>query len=209
MKELTQRQQQILELIQQAVEKTGMPPTRAEIAAHFGFHSTYGAEKHLQALARKGVIELLPNASRGIRLIDTFNKLTGLPVVGRVAAGAPILAEECIETHYEVDASLFRPRADYLLRVQGMSMKDAGILDGDLLAVHRTPHAENGQIVVARIEGEVTVKRLKMHSRGGRQNIQLLPENPDFAPIDVSTDNEDFFIEGIAVGNLRIHEDRA
>ncbi len=205
MKPLTPRQSEILALIEKTLKQTGMPPTRAEIAAHFGFHSTHAAEKHLQALARKGVIELLPGASRGIRLRGTAEgpaeaaELTGLPVVGRVAAGRPILAEHYIEDHFLIDARLFRPRADYLLRVHGMSMRDAGILDGDLLAVHRTPTAENGQIVVARLEGEVTVKRFR---RRGQQ-IELLPANPDFAPLVVAADSGDFCIEGVAVGSIR------
>jgi repressor LexA len=171
MHKLTVRQQEILNLIQTVVSRTGMPPTRAEIAAHFGFRSTNAAEKHLQALAKKGAIELLSGASRGIRLaaellseVDLSEQqvrkdLARLPLVGRVAAGAPILAEECIEEVISVDVGLFRPAADYLLRVQGLSMRDIGILDGDLLAVHKTPLAENGQVVVARLDGEVTAKQ--------------------------------------------------
>lgn len=174
-----------------------MPPTRAEIAAHFGFSSTFASGKHLQALAKKGAIELLPGASRGIRLIDTPG--AGLPLVGRVAAGAPILAEESIEDHVSLDLRLFRPQADYLLRVHGMSMRDAGIHDGDLLAVHRTPEADNGQIVVARLDGEVTVKRFR---RDG-DVVTLLPENPDFEPIAIDAGIWDFCIEGIVVGSIR------
>ncbi|HHQ41073.1 MAG TPA: transcriptional repressor LexA [Chromatiales bacterium] len=191
---LTPRQAQILELIRSHLERTGMPPTRAEIARAFGFRSPNAAEAHLRALARKGAIELVPGASRGIRLPDP----PGLPVVGRVAAGSPILAEAHVEARYRIDPAVFRPRAHYLLRVRGMSMRDAGILDGDLLAVHRTPEARDGQIVVARVDGEVTVKRLRR--RGGR--VWLLPENPDFEPIAVDAGHE-LAIEGIGVGVLR------
>ena len=197
MSQLTPRQARILAFIQQAQQDSGMPPTRAEIAAHFGFSSTFAAGKHLQALASKGVIELLPGAARGIRLLEA--PPTGLPLVGRVAAGAPILAEENIEDHVNLDLGLFRPQADYLLRVHGMSMRDAGIHDGDLLAVHRTPEADNGQIVVARLDGEVTVKRF--HRDG--EMISLLPENPDFEPITIDPGMWDFCIEGIVVGSIR------
>ncbi len=199
---LTARQTEILDLIRDTLEQTRMPPTRAEIARHFGFRSTYGAEKHLQALAKKGAIELLPGFSRGIRLISS--PTTGLPVVGRVAAGTPILAEEYIENHYHIDAALFKPRADYLLRVHGMSMKEVGIFDGDYLVVHKTPQAESGQIVVARIEGEVTVKRLHIqHRKNAADRIQLLPENADFEPILVDSNSTDFCIEGVSVGCIR------
>lgn len=197
MKQLTFRQTEILTFIRQAMEETGMPPTRAEIAGHFGFRSTFAAEKHLQALAKKGELELLSGTSRGIRLPPAT--VSGVAVVGRVAAGEPILAEQYVEDYYDIDPRLFRPRADYLLRVHGMSMRDAGILDGDLLAVHKTPEAENGQIVVARLNGEVTVKRLKRTAR----KIQLLAENPDFEPIVVDASSGDFCIEGIAVGSIR------
>jgi len=180
-----------------------MPPTRSEIALRFGFRSTNAADKHLQALARKGVIELMPGASRGIRLIDVPGD--GLPLVGRVAAGAPILAEESIEDHVSIDLRLFRPQADYLLRVHGMSMRDAGIHDGDLLAVHRTPDADNGQIVVARLDGEVTVKRFRRDD----DTIMLLPQNPDFDPIIIAADSVDFCIEGIVVGCIRTGFTRA
>ncbi len=178
-----------------------MPPTRAEIAHHFGFRSTNAAEKHLQALAKKGAIELLPGFSRGIRLIEAalIESALGIPVVGRVAAGAPILAEEVIEDHYELDLNLFKPRPDYLLRVYGMSMKDIGILDGDLLVVHKSPQADNGQVVVARLNGEVTVKRLKKRE----EHIELWPENSDFKPISIDQQHDDFHIEGIAVGCIR------
>ena len=197
MKSLTPRQTQILHFIKDTRQHSGMPPTRGEIATRFGFSSTNAADKHLQALARKGVIELLPGASRGIRLIDAPDG--GLPLVGRVAAGSPILAEESIEDHVSIDLRLFRPRADYLLRVHGMSMRDAGIHDGDLLAVHRTPEADNGQIVVARLDGEVTVKRFQREG----DRITLLPENPDFEPITIDSGVWDFCIEGVVVGSIR------
>ena len=195
MEELTRRQAEILELISTHLEETGFPPTRAEIAAHFGFSSPNAAEEHLRALERKGAIEMLPGASRGLRILQAH----GLPVVGRVAAGAPILAEQHIDARYRIDPALFKPRAHYLLRVRGLSMRDAGILDGDLLAVHRTQDARAGQIVVARVNDEVTVKRFK---RRGNQ-VQLLPENPDFAPIDVDLRKDRLEIEGIGVGVIR------
>jgi repressor LexA len=197
MKELTSRQSEILSFIHETQTLTGMPPTRSEIAVRFGFSSTNAAHKHLQALAKKGAIELMPGASRGIRLIDAPG--TGLPLVGRVAAGAPVLAEESIEDHVNIDLRLFRPQADYLLRVHGMSMRDAGIHDGDLLAIHRTPEADNGQIVVARLDGEVTVKRFQRKSN----TIMLLPQNPDFEPLIIDADSVDFCIEGIVVGSIR------
>jgi repressor LexA len=195
MHELTPRQQEILQLIRERIETTGMPPTRAEIARQFGFRSANAAEEHLKVLARKGVLELLPGTSRGIRLVDRG----GLPVVGRVAAGSPILAQEHIEARYQIDTALFAPRADYLLRVRGMSMKDAGILDGDLLAVHRSAEAHTGQVVVARLDDEVTVKRFR--KRG--HTAELLPENPDFAPIVLDLRRQELVIEGIAVGVIR------
>lgn len=195
MDKLTPRQAQILQLIREYAEATGFPPTRAEIAQAMGFRSANAAEEHLRALARKGMIEMQPGASRGIRLKD----VGGLPLVGRVAAGSPILAAEHVEARYQLDPALFNPRADYLLRVQGMSMRDAGILDGDLLAVHRTQEARNGQIVVARLADEVTVKRFQR--RGDR--VQLLPENPDFQPILVDLQREELVIEGLGVGVIR------
>lgn len=195
MSELTPRQAEILELIRTSITERGSPPTRAEIAVAFGFRSPNAAEEHLKALARKGVIELLPGSSRGIRLLEE----AGLPVVGRVSAGSPILAEQHIETHYEINAQVFAPRADYLLRVRGMSMRDAGILDGDLLAVHRTPEARNGQVVVARLDDEVTVKRFQRQG----SHVQLLPENPDYQPIEVDLRNQSLVIEGLGVGILR------
>jgi repressor LexA len=196
---LTDRQTEILALIRRRLAESGLPPTRAEIAAELGFRSPNAAEEHLKALARKGVIELLPGASRGIRLPEE-----GLPVVGRVAAGQPILAEQHIEAHVQVDARLFRPRADYLLRVQGLSMRNAGILPGDLLVVHRTPEAANGQIVVARLDDEVTVKRFE---RRGRE-VRLLPENPEFDPIEIDLRRAPLVIEGVGVGVIRQHRPR-
>ena len=195
MRDLTRRQEEIFKLIREWIETTGLPPTRAEIAQRFGFSSPNAAEQHLKALAKKGVLELVPGASRGIRLADGG----GLPLVGQVAAGSPILAQENIERHYQLDAEMFSPRADYLLKVRGMSMKDAGILDGDLLAVHRSAEARAGQVVVARIGDEVTVKRFQ--KRG--HTVRLLPENPDFEPIAVDLARQDFAIEGIAVGVIR------
>lgn len=198
---LTARQQQILDWIRAHIEAHGMPPTRAEIAAGLGFSTASSAEDHLQALARKGALELVPGASRGLRLRD----LPGVPVqgtlplVGRVAAGHPILAAEHVEAHYRVDPDLFAPRADYLLRVRGASMRDAGILDGDLLAVHRTTEARNGQIVVARLNDDVTVKRWR---RRGRE-VLLVAENPDFPPIVVDPRVTPLAIEGIGVGLIR------
>jgi repressor LexA len=195
MQDLTPRQSEILELLRTHLSETGFPPTRAEIAAHFGFSSPNAAEEHLRALERKGAIEMLPGASRGLRILQP----EGLPVVGRVAAGAPILAEQHIEAHSRIEASVFKPRAHYFLRVRGLSMRDAGILEGDLLAVHRSSEARTGQVVVARVNDEVTVKRLK---RRGHQ-IQLLPENPDFAPIEVDARKDQLVIEGIGVGIVR------
>ncbi|NIR62180.1 MAG: repressor LexA [Gammaproteobacteria bacterium] len=194
--DLTPRQQEILELIQEHIETAGAPPTRAEIARALGFRSANAAEEHLRALARKGAIELTPGASRGIRLLQVE---AGLPVVGRVAAGSPILAEQHIEDHYRIDAALFHPRADYLLRVRGDSMIEAGILNGDLLAVHRTAEARNGQIVVARLEDEVTVKRFRR--RGN--TVWLEPENADYDPIEVDLREAALAIEGLGVGVIR------
>lgn len=194
--ELTERQHQILELIREHLADTGFPPTRAEIADILGFRSANAAEDHLRALARKGVIELLPGTSRGIRIVDGE---AGLPVVGRVAAGNPILAEQNIERRYELDPTLFRPRAHYLLKVRGLSMRDAGILDGDLLAVHRTREAKNGQVVVARLDNEVTVKRFERR----KNTVWLHPENPEFEPIKVDLKNQALVIEGLGVGVIR------
>ena len=199
MSDLTPRQTQILRLIQDAIHESGMPPTRAEIARTLGFRSPNAAEEHLRALQRKGVIDLIPGASRGIQLKDILREQLGLPLVGRVAAGRPILAEEHIESRYQIDPALFQPRPHYLLKVQGMSMRDAGILDGDLLAVKRAQDARSGQIVVARVGNEVTVKRLR--KRG--HTVELLPENPDFEPIVIDARDEEFALEGIGVGLVR------
>ena len=203
MKPLTPRQQQVFELIKSKIEETGMPPTRAEIARELGFRSANAAEEHLKALARKQVIEIVPGASRGIRILlgaaNDVEQDLGLPLIGRVAAGEPILAQEHIEAHYHVDPSMFRPQADFLLRVQGESMKDIGIMDGDLLAVHKTQDVRNGQVVVARVEEDVTVKRLE---RKGAK-VWLHAENDAFAPIEVDLTCQDLAIEGIAVGIIR------
>ncbi|HEU4460610.1 MAG TPA: transcriptional repressor LexA [Methylibium sp.] len=214
---LTARQQQILDLVQTTIERSGAPPTRAEIAAELGFRSANAAEEHLQALARKGVIELVSGTSRGIRLkSDALRSLNQqrnkqfslplpslsqlmLPLVGRVAAGSPILAQEHIDQTYAVEATLFARKPDYLLKVRGMSMRNAGILDGDLLAVQRTKEAKNGQIVVARLGDDVTVKRF----RQVRGQIELLPENPDFEAIVVTPGSGEFELEGLAVGLIR------
>ena len=195
MNELTARQAEVLQLIADFLQATGFPPTRAEIAKQLGFRSANASEDHLRALERKGYIEMLPGASRGIRLREGL----GIPVVGRVAAGNPILAEQHIQGRFQVDPSLFKPRADYLLKVRGMSMRDAGILEGDLLAVHRTVEARSGQVIVARLGNEVTVKRFK---RQGNQ-IHLLPENPDFEPILGDLKRDFFAIEGLGVGIIR------
>ena len=198
MAKLTARQQQIFDLIKTHIEETGYPPTRAEIAQTFGFRSANAAEEHLKALARKGAIEMVPGASRGIRLPD---HRSGLPLIGRVAAGSPILAEAHIEDYLNVAENLFHPRADYLLTVHGMSMRDVGILDGDLLAVHKTDQARNGQIIVARIENEVTVKRFKRERN--RSVVELWPENPEFSVIEVDVRDANFAIEGLSVGVIR------
>jgi len=193
---LTARQQQVLDVIRQYVAETGYPPTRADIARELGFKSANAAEEHLRALARKGAIEMIAGASRGIRLTES----SGLPIIGRVAAGSPVLATEHIEDYCELPPGFFSPNADYLLRVTGDSMKDVGILDGDLLAVQNTQTARDGQIVVARIEDEVTVKRLK---RSGQHSVKLLPENPDYQPIVVDLRQTEFAIEGVSVGVIR------
>jgi repressor LexA len=199
---LTPRQAEILDLIRRHLTETGFPPTRAEIARRLGFRSPNAAEEHLRALARKGVIELLPGTSRGIRLVPGEGVGAGLPVIGRVAAGSPILAAEHVEDRYAIDPRLFRPAADYLLRVRGLSMRDAGILDGDLLAVHATPEAQNGQIVVARLGEEVTVKRLARDRRSPHR-VVLRAENSDFAPIELDLRRDPLVIEGIGVGLVR------
>ncbi|HMM76828.1 MAG TPA: transcriptional repressor LexA [Gammaproteobacteria bacterium] len=195
---LTERQRAVLSFIRAALQRDGLPPTRSEIAAALGFRSPNAAEEHLRALARKGAIELRPGASRGIRVLEESGE-EGLPVIGRVAAGQPLLAAAHVEDTLKIDAAAFRPRADYLLRVEGMSMRDAGILHGDLLAVHAAASADNGQIVVARVDDEVTVKRFRR--RG--QRVSLLAENPDFAPIEIDLRTQSLAIEGLAVGVLR------
>ncbi|EGY34996.1 LexA repressor [Aggregatibacter actinomycetemcomitans serotype e str. SC1083] len=202
MKPLTARQQEVYDFLKYHLETTGMPPTRAEISKDLGFRSPNAAEEHLKALAKKGVIEIVSGTSRGIRLLqeDNTQEEAGLPLIGRVAAGEPILAEQHIEGTYHVDPNMFKPQADFLLKVYGQSMKDVGILDGDLLAVHSTKDVRNGQIVVARIEDEVTVKRLE---RKGSM-VYLHAENEEFAPIVVDlTQSAHFEIEGIAVGIIR------
>ena len=201
MLKLTPRQAEILAFIKSSLEDHGYPPTRAEIAQRLGFKSPNAAEEHLKALARKGAIEMTPGASRGIRIPDFEPGQTeeGLPVIGRVAAGAPILAQQNIEESCRINPTFFHPPADYLLRVRGMSMKDVGILDGDLLAVHTTREARNGQIVVARIDDEVTVKRFKREG----SKVWLLAENPEFSPIEVDLEQQDLVIEGLSVGVIR------
>lgn len=201
---LTKRQSDVLETIREFINETGFPPTRAEIAARLGFRSPNAAEEHLKALCKKGAIEMLSGASRGIRLVDqepvSANDEHGtLPIVGRVAAGYPILAQENIDSRISVAADMFSPKADYLLSVNGMSMKDAGIMDGDLLAVHKTHAVRNGQIVVARIGDEVTVKRFEQKGR----EVRLIPENEEFSDIIVDLESEDFAIEGLSVGIIR------
>ncbi|MEM5325141.1 transcriptional repressor LexA [Paraburkholderia sp. JHI2823] len=212
MTKLTARQQQVFDLVRRAIERTGFPPTRAEIAAELGFSSANSAEEHLRALARKGVIELAAGASRGIRLVpgpdDLPHQFTlphpgimqlSLPLVGRVAAGSPILAQEHISQNYMCDPALFSSRPDYLLKVRGLSMRDAGILDGDLLAVQKKAEAKDGQIIVARLGDDVTVKRLKRRPNG----VELIAENPDYDNIFVEAGSADFALEGIAVGLIR------
>jgi repressor LexA len=213
MLKLTARQEQILNLIKEAIENTGFPPTRAEIAQELGFRSANAAEEHLQALARKGAIEISPGTSRGIRLVGNTTGTTGaeaapvvpaallmaLPLVGRVAAGSPILAQEHVEATYSVDPAMFSAKPDFLLKVRGWSMRDAGICDGDFLAVKKVDSAKNGQIVVARIGDEVTVKRYRKNG----STIELLPENPDFSVITVDPHSDEFALEGLAVGLLR------
>jgi repressor LexA len=198
--QLTQRQTDVLNAIRAAVKRTGLPPTRSELAATLGFRSPNAAEDHLRALARKGAITLLPGASRGIQLSGEGEPL-GLPVIGRVAAGQPLLAAEHIEERYQIEPGLFRPAADYLLRVQGTSMQGAGILDGDLLVVHATREAANGQIAVVRLDEEVTVKRF--YRRG--QRVSLVAENPDFPNLELDLRTQSIVIEGLGVGVIRTH----
>ena len=205
MQDLTARQAEILTLIHDHMTETGMPPTRAEIARQLGFKSTNAAEEHLRALERKGAIELIPGTSRGIRIkthMDSeIRENSGLPLVGRVAAGAPILAQEHIEARYNIDPNLFHPKPHYLLQVHGMSMRDVGIVEGDLVAVHRTPEVRHNQIIVARLEDEVTVKRYRQK---GKQ-VWLMPENEEFEPIKVDLEYESLTIEGVVVGVIRQH----
>lgn len=195
---LTERQQEVLDLIRRYSDETGYPPTRADIARELGFRSANAAEEHLKALARKGAIEMIAGASRGIRIADD-NK--GIPIVGHVAAGSPILAQEHIEEYCALPSNFFHPAADYFLRVKGDSMIDVGILEDDLLAVHRTSEASNGEIIVARIDDEVTVKRLQ-RTRSKHQ-LLLLPENPRYKPIEVDLREQNFVIEGLSVGVVR------
>lgn len=201
---LTKRQSDVLETIREFINETGFPPTRAEIAARLGFKSPNAAEEHLKALSKKGAIEMLSGASRGIRLVEEPSRSANdeegtLPIIGRVAAGYPMLAQENIDSRIQIAAEMFSPKADYLLSVNGMSMKNAGILDGDLLAVHKTHTVRNGQIVVARIGDEVTVKRF--HQKG--REVRLIPENEEFNDIIVDLESEDFAIEGLSVGIIR------
>ncbi|OUS25604.1 repressor LexA [Gammaproteobacteria bacterium 45_16_T64] len=197
MEKLTKRQQEIYDLIREHIIDTGMPPTRMDIANHFGFRSPNAAEDHLRALERKGAIEMIPGTSRGIRLIDEPEP--GIPIIGEVAAGFPVLAEENVHSYCDVPPTMFSPAADYFLKVKGLSMKDAGIYDGDLLAVHKTSDAKKGQIVVARIGSEVTVKRFEKK----RNKVFLFPENKDFDAIEVDSKSDDFAIEGVGVGIIR------
>ena len=196
---LTMRQEQILNLIRDYIQQTGFPPTRADIASEFGFKSANAAEEHLKALAKKGVIEIIPGASRGIRL--TIDTPKGIPLVGRVAAGSPILAQEHVDDYCDISPSFFKPRADFLLQVSGESMQDIGIFDGDWLAVHKTNQANSGDIVVARIDDEVTVKRFK--KTRSKHLIELEPENADYSVIEVDLRVQHFEIEGLSVGVIR------
>lgn len=200
MKSLTDRQQLVYDVVRKQINLTGFPPTRAEIARELGFKSANAAEEHLKALAKKGAIEMIPGSSRGIRLmLEPQQEESGLPLIGKVAAGVPLTAIEQIEEHFKVDPELFTPKADFLLRVQGQSMKNIGILDNDLLAVHKTSHAEQGQVIVARLFDEVTVKRFKQKG----QLVYLIAENDDFDPIIVDLTRDEFSIEGLAVGVVR------
>lgn len=200
MRPLTPRQAEILELIKRNIADTGMPPTRAEIARRLGFKSANAAEEHLKALAKKGCIEIMPGTSRGIKLTqEDDSEDLGLPLIGQVAAGEPILAQEHVEQHYKVDPAMFRPSADFLLRVRGDSMKNIGILEGDLLAVHKVEQASNGQVVVARVEDDVTVKRFEKKGN----TVYLHAENEEYSPIVVDLSTQSLSIEGLAVGVIR------
>ncbi|MEX0740548.1 MAG: transcriptional repressor LexA [Pseudohongiella sp.] len=201
---LTPRQAEILAFIRRYQQDTGYPPTRSEIAQEMGFRSPNAAEEHLKALARKKAIEIIPGASRGIKLPDLEEDgPAGLPVIGQVAAGSPILAQECIDEYVNVPAGLFNPAADYLLTVKGTSMINVGIHEGDLLAVHKTSQARDGDIIVARLDEDVTVKRLQ-HTKE-KHRLLLVAENEDFAPIEVDLRSQQFTIEGISVGVIRRH----
>jgi len=199
MTKLTARQAEVLAVIKRHIDETGFPPTRADIARELGFKSANAAEEHLKALARKGAIEMIAGASRGIRIPE--DESPGIPIVGQVAAGSPILAQEHIEDYCAMPHDFFHPRADYFLRVRGDSMVEVGIHEGDLLAVHSTNHAENGEIVIARIDDEVTVKRLRKTRQ--KYQVELLPENPGYEPIVVDLREQEFAIEGLSVGVLR------
>lgn len=199
MLKLTSRQEEILAYVKEYMQETGYPPTRSEIASKMGFKSPNAAEEHLRALARKGAIEVLPGTSRGIKL--PINEQLGLPIIGQVAAGSPILAQESIADYCDIPADMFSPNADYLLTVKGTSMIDIGIFEDDLLVVHKTNSANNGDIVVARIDDEVTVKRLEKGR--SKYKLSLMPENPDYEPIEVDLRSGDFAIEGISVGVIR------
>ncbi|MEC8444392.1 MAG: transcriptional repressor LexA [Pseudomonadota bacterium] len=199
MEKLTARQQEVLNLIRSAIEDTGYPPTRAEIAAELGFRSPNAAEEHLKALARKGAIEMMPGASRGIRIVGEDSP--GLPIIGRVAAGEPILAQEHIEDYCEIPPSFFKPGADFLLEVHGDSMINIGIMDGDYIAVHKTESARNGEVVVARVGEDVTVKRYHK----SRNQVTLFAENDQYDPIEVNLKEQEFAIEGLYVGVVRRH----
>lgn len=200
MKPLTPRQAEILQLIKSNIQETGMPPTRAEIATRLGFKSANAAEEHLKALAKKGYIEIMPGTSRGLKLTqeDATNE-DGLPLIGQVAAGEPILAQEHVENYYQIDPSMFKPAANFLLRVRGDSMKNIGILEGDLLAVHKIEQARNGQVIVARVEDDVTVKRFEKKGN----IVYLHPENEEYSPIKVDLSCQNLTIEGLAVGVIR------
>lgn len=195
---LTKRQTEVLECIKRHIDETGYPPTRADIAKDLGFRSANAAEEHLKALAKKGAIEIIPGTSRGIRIPNDEQNL-GLPVIGQVAAGSPILAQEHVEDHCTISSDFFEPKADYLLRVKGESMKNVGIMDGDLLAVHQCQSARDGQIVVARIEDEVTVKRFKKEGN----IVYLIAENEEFEPIVIDLKEQELAIEGLSVGVIR------
>ena len=196
---LTDRQEEILSYVRDYIRDAGMPPTRLEITRKMGFKSPNAAEEHLRALARKGALEIVPNTSRGIRL--PISEQLGLPIIGQVAAGSPVLAEECIDSRCDIPPDMFSPKAHYLLTVKGDSMVDAGIYEDDLLAVHKTDKADSGDIVVARINDEVTVKRLQLCQDG--RTVKLIAENTDYDPIEVNPEREDFTIEGISVGVIR------